>query len=92
MRLKCWRGTGVVIFPEALRVTVATTPDRRKYLLFCQSPVEQQGAFVHDTEVSKVLVIHEPTETAFLLQTRVVREFFVDYGIFYRFAVGNGAG
>jgi ADP-ribose pyrophosphatase YjhB (NUDIX family) len=76
--------TGVVIFPEALRiVTVETTPDRQQNLLFCQSPpVEHQGEFVHDAEASEVLVIHEPIETAFLLHTRVVREFFVNSGIF----------
>src|SRR3712207_4019353 len=67
--------TGVVISPGALRVvTVETTPDRRQNLLFRQSPsVEHWGAFVHDTEVSEVLVIHKPTETAFPLHTRVVR-------------------
>ncbi|MBL0408117.1 NUDIX domain-containing protein [Microvirga aerilata] len=75
--------TGVVIFPEALRVvTVETTPDRRQNLLFCQSPpVEHQGAFSHDTEVSEVLVIYEPVETAFPLHTRVVREFFENSGV-----------
>jgi ADP-ribose pyrophosphatase YjhB (NUDIX family) len=75
--------TGVVIFPEALRVvTVETTPDRRQNLLFCQSPpVEHQGAFSHDTEVSEVLVIYEPVETAFPLHTRVVRELFENSGV-----------
>jgi 8-oxo-dGTP pyrophosphatase MutT (NUDIX family) len=70
--------TGVVIFPEALRVvTVETTPDRRQNLLFCQSPpVEHDGPFVHDAEVSEVLVVHEPIETAFPLHTHVVRQFF----------------
>ena len=70
--------TGVVIAPEALQVvTVETTPDRWHNLLFCQSPpVEHDGAFVHDTEVSEVLIIHEPVETAFSLHTRMVREFF----------------
>ena len=69
---------GVVIAPEVLRVvTFETTPDRRQNLLFCQSPpVEHDGAFVHDTEVSEVLIIHEPVETAFPLHTRVIREFF----------------
>jgi ADP-ribose pyrophosphatase YjhB (NUDIX family) len=76
--------TGVVIFAEALRVvTVETTPDRQQNLLFCQSPpVEHQGAFVHDAEVSEVLVIYEPIETAFPLHTRVVRQFFEDSGVF----------
>jgi ADP-ribose pyrophosphatase YjhB (NUDIX family) len=70
--------TGVVIAPEVLRVvTVETTPDRQQNLLFCQSPpVEHEGAFVHDVEVSEVLVVYEPVETAFLLHTRMVREFF----------------
>jgi ADP-ribose pyrophosphatase YjhB (NUDIX family) len=75
--------TGVVIFPEALRVvTVETTPDRRQNLLFCQSPpVKHGGAFSHDAEVSEVLVIYEPVETAFPLHTRVVREFFENSGV-----------
>ena len=70
--------TGVVIAPEVLRVvTVETTPDRQQNLLFCPSPpVEHEGAFVHDVEVSEVLVVHEPVETAFPLHTRMVREFF----------------
>jgi len=76
--------TGVVIAPETLRaVTVETTPDRQQNLLFCKSiPVRHVGPFVHDAEVSEVLVIHEPVETAFPLHTRVVREFFVRPGIF----------
>jgi ADP-ribose pyrophosphatase YjhB (NUDIX family) len=70
--------TGVIITPETLRVvTVETTPDRRHNLIFCQSPpVEHDGAFVHDAEVSEVLVVHEPVETAFPLYTQRVREFF----------------
>ena len=70
--------TGVIITPETLRVvTVETTPDRRHNLIFCQSlPIEHEGVFVHDTEVSEVLVIYEPVETAFALHTRMVREFF----------------
>ncbi len=70
--------TGVVIAPEALQVvTVETTPDRWHNLLFCQSPpVEHEGVFVHDTEVSEVLVIYEPVDTAFALHTQRVREFF----------------
>jgi ADP-ribose pyrophosphatase YjhB (NUDIX family) len=75
--------TSVVILPEALRlVTVETTPDRRQNLLFCQStPAEHWGAFSHDAEVSEVLVIYEPVETAFLLHTRMVREFFENSGV-----------
>ncbi len=74
--------TGVVVLPEALRVlTVETTPDRRQNLLFCRSPaVEHEGAFVHDAEVSEVLVIHRPVETAFALHTRMVRDFFEHAG------------
>jgi ADP-ribose pyrophosphatase YjhB (NUDIX family) len=74
--------TGVVIDPAGLPVlAVETTPDRRQNLLFCQSaPVAHAGAFVHDAEhdaeVSEVLVIHEPVETAFALHTRMVRAFF----------------
>ena len=70
--------TGVVIDPAGLRVlAVETTPDRRQNLLFCQSPpVEHAGVFVHDAEVSDVLIIHEPVETAFALHTRMVRSFF----------------
>jgi ADP-ribose pyrophosphatase YjhB (NUDIX family) len=76
--------TGVPVSPEALRVvTVETTPDRRQNLLFCQSPpVEHRGSFVHDAEVSEVLVIHQPTETAFPLHTRAVRQFFENSGVF----------
>jgi ADP-ribose pyrophosphatase YjhB (NUDIX family) len=70
--------TGVVITPETLRVvTVETTPDRRHNLIFCQSPpVEHQGAFFHDGEVSEVLVIYEPIEAAFPLHTQRVQAFF----------------
>ena len=70
--------TGIVVSPEALRVVaVETTPDRRQNLLFCQSPpVEREGEFVHDAEVSEVLVIHEPIETAFLLHTGMVKRFY----------------
>jgi ADP-ribose pyrophosphatase YjhB (NUDIX family) len=70
--------TGVIIQPEGLQVvTVETTPDRQQNLLFCQSPpVGHDGSFVHDTEVSEVLVIYEPVETAFPLHTHVVRQFF----------------
>jgi len=70
--------TGVVVAAETLRVlTVETTPDRRQNLLFCQSPpIKHDGSFVHDTEVSEVLVIDEPVETAFPLHTQMVRQFF----------------
>lgn len=74
--------TGVVISPETLCVlTVETTPDRRQNLLFCRSPVvEHDGAFVHDAEVSEVLVIHHPVETAFALHSRMVRDYFEHAG------------
>src|SRR4051812_32224726 len=70
--------TGVVIEPESLRgLAGPTKPGRRQNLLFCQSPlVEHAGGFVHDAEVSKVLIIHEPVETAFALHTRMVLSFF----------------
>jgi 8-oxo-dGTP pyrophosphatase MutT (NUDIX family) len=70
--------TGVTIEPSSLRViTIETTPDRRQNLLFCQSPpVLHEGSFMHDAEVSEVLVIHEPVETAFPLHTEQVRAFF----------------
>ena len=74
--------TGVVIDPEALRVVaIETTPDRRQNLIFCESPpVDHDGAFRHDAEVSEVLVAHEPVETAFPLHTRQVRDFFERHG------------
>jgi ADP-ribose pyrophosphatase YjhB (NUDIX family) len=70
--------TGVVVAPEGLQVlAVETTPDRRQNLLFCQCPpVEHESAFAYDAEVSEVLLIHEPVQTAFPLHTRMVREFF----------------
>lgn len=70
--------TGVSLDPGLLRVVaVVTTPDRRQNLLFCQSPpVEHLGEFIHDAEVSQVVVIHEPVETAFPLHTEQVCRFF----------------
>jgi len=70
--------TGVVVAPASLRmVTVATTPDRRRNLLFCQSPpVVHEGASTHDAEVSEVLVVHAPVDTAFPLHTQMVMDFF----------------
>jgi ADP-ribose pyrophosphatase YjhB (NUDIX family) len=70
--------TSVIVIPEALRImTVETTPDRWHNLIFCQSPpVEHEDAFVHDAEVSEVLVIYEPIEAAFAPHTRMVRAFF----------------
>ena len=70
--------TGVAVDAATLQVVgVETTPDRRQNLIFCQSPpVEHVGGFTHDAEVSDVLIVHEPLETAFPLHTRVVARFF----------------
>jgi ADP-ribose pyrophosphatase YjhB (NUDIX family) len=74
--------TGVVLDPLVLRVlTVETTPDRRQNLLFCQSsPVKHTGEFVHDAEVSEVLVVPHPVETAFPFHTFMVQAFFEGTG------------
>ncbi|HEY8567347.1 MAG TPA: NUDIX domain-containing protein [Beijerinckiaceae bacterium] len=74
--------TGVVVEPASLRViAVETTPDRRQNLLFCQTlPVERAGPFVHDAEVSEVLVVYAPppgSEIAFPLHARQVERFFM---------------
>jgi hypothetical protein len=82
MLRQTWQEAGaqevMVIAPGALRLlAVETTPDRRQNLLFCQSPpVQHEGSFTHDAEVSKVLVIHETAETAFPLHTRMVEAYF----------------
>ena len=70
--------TGVRIDPAALRlVAVETTPDRRQNLLFCDAPpAAHDGPFAHDAEVSEVVVIHAPVETAFPLHTAQVADFF----------------
>ena len=70
--------TGMVIDPTRLRiVAVETTPDRRQNLIFCESPpVDHDGAFSHDAEVSEVLIVREPVATAFPLHTRQVEAFF----------------
>jgi hypothetical protein len=44
--------------------------------LLSELAIEHEGAFVHDAEVSEVLVIHEPIETAFPLHTRIVCQLF----------------
>ncbi len=55
-------------------VTVATTPDRRQNLIFCQSPpVAHERPFTHDAEVSEVLIVRAANETAFPLHTEAVR-------------------
>ena len=70
--------TGVVVDPATLRVVaVETTPDRRQNLIFCESPsLVHERPFVHDHEVSEVLIVRGPVETAFPLHTRMVRAFF----------------
>ncbi len=70
--------TGVAIDPATLRlVAVETTPDRRQNLLFCDAPPAcHDGVFVHDAEVSEVVVIQAPVETAFPLHTAQVAAFF----------------
>lgn len=70
--------TGVVGEPTRLRVvTVATTPDRRQNLIFCESPpVAHDGPFTHDAEVSEVMVVRAAIETAFPPHTKAVRDFY----------------
>lgn len=70
--------TGVMIDPSALRVlAVETTPDRGQNLIFCESPIAtHDGLFSHDAEVSEVVIVREPVETAFALHTREVEAFF----------------
>ena len=72
--------TGVVIDEAALQVVgVETTPDRRQNLVFCRSPaVEHEGGFTHDAEVSEVVIVHGPLDTAFPLHTRAVTRFFAE--------------
>ena len=47
--------------------------------LLPEPAIEHEGAFVHVAEVSEVLVIHEPIETAFLLHTRIVSQLFAPF-------------
>lgn len=70
--------TGVAVDPATLRlVAVETTPDRRQNLLFCDAPpAAHDGPFRHDAEVSEVVVIRGPVETAFPLHTAQVEAFF----------------
>lgn len=74
--------TGIGIDPEAFRVVaVETALDWRQDLISCESsPVNHDGPFRHDAEVSEVLVTREPVETAFPLHTRQVRVFFERHG------------
>jgi len=44
--------------------------------LLSEPAIEHDSAFVHNAEVSEVLVIHEPIETAFPLHTRIVSQLF----------------
>ncbi len=70
--------TGVIIAPEALKlVSIVTTADRRQNLLFCESPeVSHDGPFIHDAEVSDVMILRAPVDTAFALHTEMVARFF----------------
>ncbi len=70
--------TGVAVDPATLRlVGVETTPDRRQNLLFCDAPpTAHDGPFLHDAEVSEVVVVRGPVETAFPLHTAQVEAFF----------------
>ena len=70
--------TGVALVPTSLRLlSVVTTPDTRQNLLFCESPaVTHDGPFTHDAEVSEVLILQGPVETAFPLHTAMVADFF----------------
>jgi hypothetical protein len=43
--------------------------------LLPEPAIEHEGAFVYVAEVSKVLINHEPVETALLLHTRMVSQF-----------------
>ena len=72
--------TGVALVPASLRpLSLVTTSDTRQNLLFCESPpVNHEGPFVHDAEVSEVLVLHGPVDTAFPLHTAMVADFFRD--------------
>ena len=69
---------GVTLDPDTLRLlAVETTPDRKQNLLFCQSPiVAHESGFVHDHEVSEVVIVEGSVETAFPLHTRMVQNFF----------------
>jgi len=70
--------TGVVLEPTRLRVVaLATTPDRRQNLIFCESPsVAHDGSFTHDAEVSEIVIVRAAVVTAFPLHTEAVRAFF----------------
>ena len=72
--------TGVSLLPASLRLlSLVTTSDTRQNLLFCESPsVVHEGAFVHDAEVSEVMVLLGPVDTAFPLHTAMVADFFRD--------------
>ena len=59
--------------------------------LLSEPAIEHEGAFVHVAEVSEVLVIHEPIETAFPLHTRIVSQLFAPSNPIYRLAVTVGA-
>lgn len=70
--------TGVDISADGLVITdVRTTPDGGLNLLFCETqPVSHEGPFAHDHEISEVVIIHEPVETAFPFHTTAVHAYF----------------
>jgi hypothetical protein len=53
-------------------VTVELSGSTAEAALLSEPAIEHDSAFVHNAEVSEVLVIHEPIETAFPLHTRIV--------------------
>jgi hypothetical protein len=44
--------------------------------LLSEPAIEHEGAFVHDAEVSEVLVIHEPVKTMLHMRARIVSQLF----------------
>jgi len=66
---------GVVVEPSDLRVIiVATTPDRRQNLVFCEGPpVTHDGPFTHDAEVYGVLIGTRGSKRPFLYKRRRCR-------------------
>ena len=71
---------GVQVNPASLRLLcVVTTPDKRQTFLFCESASNRHAEpFIHDAEVSEVLILREPVETAFPLHTDMVSDFFAN--------------
>ncbi len=71
---------GVKIAPTALRIaSFETTPDGSLNILVADAPdTHHAGAFVHDGEVSEVVVVTGPVEAAFPIHTSAVAGFFRD--------------